>query len=44
MLQMADIPKQIVYLIQAVIIIFIAADYVYRWILEKRKKGAKVNG
>lgn len=43
-LQMANIPKQIVYLIQGIIIIFIAADYVYKWILEKRRKEAKVNG
>lgn len=37
-LQMAKIPKEIISLIQAVIIIFVAADYVYKWIGEKRKK------
>jgi ABC-type uncharacterized transport system permease subunit len=43
-LQMSNIPKQIVFLIQSIIIIFVAADYVYRWILEKRKKEANING
>lgn len=42
-LQMANIPKQIVFLIQAIIIIFVAADYIYKWIGEKRKKGAMIN-
>lgn len=37
-LQMAQIPKEIVYLIQSIIIIFVAADYVYKIIGEKRKK------
>lgn len=37
-LQMAQIPKEIVYLIQSIIIIFVAADYVYKLIGEKRKK------
>lgn len=43
-LQIAKIPKEIVALIQAVIIIFVAADYIYKYISEKRKKGAVVNG
>lgn len=37
-LQMAKIPKEIITLIQSIIIIFVAADYVYKWIGEKRKK------
>lgn len=43
-LQMAEIPKQIVYIIQGIIILFVAADYVYKWIGEKRKKEAVING
>lgn len=43
-LQLADIPKQIVFLIQAIIIIFVAADYIFKWIGEKRKKEAMING
>lgn len=42
-LQLVNIPKQIVYLIQSIIIIFVAADYIYRWIGEKRKKEAMIN-
>lgn len=41
-LQMDDIPKEIVSLIQAVIIIFIAAEYIFTIIKEKKKKGAMV--
>jgi general nucleoside transport system permease protein len=37
-LQMARIPKEIIALMQSIIIIFVAADYVYKWIGEKRKK------
>lgn len=37
-LQMAKIPKEIIYLIQSIIIIFVAADYVFKFIGEKRKK------
>ena len=43
-LQMSDIPKQIVFLIQAIIILFVAADYVYKWLGERKKKGAMING
>lgn len=43
-LQLANIPKQIVFLIQAIIIIFVAADYIFKWIGEKRKKEAMING
>lgn len=42
-LQIAGIPKEIVSLIQAVIIIFVAADYLFKWLKEKRKKGAMKN-
>lgn len=42
-LQLQGIPKEIVYIIQGVIIIFVAADYIYKWIGEKRKKGAMKN-
>ncbi|QCX34652.1 ABC transporter permease [Caloramator sp. E03] len=42
-LQMANIPKQIVFLIQAIILIFVAADYIYKWLAEKRRKGALMN-
>lgn len=37
-LQVAKIPKEIISLVQAIIIIFVAADYVYKWLGEKRKK------
>lgn len=42
-LQIAKIPKEIVSLIQAIIIIFVAADYIYKWIAERRRKGAIAN-
>jgi general nucleoside transport system permease protein len=41
---MAGIPKEIIYIIQGIIILFVAADYVYKWLGEKRKKGAIING
>ena len=37
LLQMRGISKDIVYVIQAIVIIFVAADYVWVWISEKRK-------
>lgn len=44
-LQLNNIPKEIVYLIQSVVIIFIATDYIVKYFEEKkRKKGATVNG
>lgn len=44
-LQMNGIPKDIVFLIQSIIIIFVAANYVFTIIGNKRKKrGARVNG
>ncbi|KRQ88032.1 D-allose transporter subunit [Caloramator mitchellensis] len=42
-LQKFRIPKQIVYIIQGIIIIFVAADYIYKWIVQKRKKEAIKN-
>lgn len=44
-LQLNSIPKEIVYLIQSVIIIFIATDYIIKYFEnKKRKKGAIANG
>lgn len=43
-LQLNNIPKQIVALVQAVIIIFVATDYIVRYFSEKKKKGAVMNG
>ncbi|GKX67722.1 ABC transporter permease [Inconstantimicrobium mannanitabidum] len=45
-LQMNGIPKDIVYLVQSIIILFIAADSVYKILGNKLKKnkGVKVNG
>lgn len=42
-LQMEQIPKEIVALIQAIIIIFVAADYIYKYFGEKKKKGALIH-
>ncbi|ADL50484.1 ABC transporter permease [Clostridium cellulovorans] len=42
-LQMNNIPKEIISLIQAIIIIFLAADYTFKF-LKRKKKGAAVNG
>ena len=45
MLQLNSIPKEIVYLIQSIIIIFVATDYIVKYFeKKKRKKGAIVNG
>jgi general nucleoside transport system permease protein len=43
-LQLNGIPKEIVYLIQGVVIIFVATDYIYKYIAEKKRKGAMING
>jgi ABC-type uncharacterized transport system permease subunit len=44
MLQINGIPKQIVYLIQSIIIIFVATDYILKYFSEKkRKKEAMIN-
>lgn len=42
-LQLNGIPKDIVYLIQAIIIIFVATDYIVKYFSEKKKKGAIAN-
>jgi ABC-type uncharacterized transport system permease subunit len=42
-LQLNGIPKEIVYLIQAIIIIFVATDYIVKYFSEKKKKGAITN-
>lgn len=44
MLQINGIPKEIVYLIQSIIIIFVATDYILKYFSEKkRKKEAMIN-
>lgn len=44
-LQLNSIPKEIVYLIQSIVIIFVATDYIIKYFENKRrKKGAIVNG
>jgi ABC-type uncharacterized transport system permease subunit len=43
-LQLNGIPKEIVYLIQAIIIIFVATDYIVKYFSEKKKKEAITNG
>ncbi|OPJ60494.1 ABC transporter permease [Clostridium oryzae] len=42
-LQINGIPKEIVELIQAIIIIFVATDYIVKYISQRRKKGATVS-
>ncbi|WP_096636236.1 ABC transporter permease [Clostridium cochlearium] len=42
-LMLYGIPKTIVYLIQGIIILFIAGEYVFRLISERKKKGALLN-
>lgn len=43
MLMLYGIPKTISYIIQGIIILFIAAEYVFKLIGEKRRKGAAIN-
>lgn len=43
-LMLYGIPKTIVYLIQGIIILFIAGEYLFRRIADRRKKGALLNG
>lgn len=44
-LQINGIPKEIVYLIQSIIIIFVATDYIVKYFAEKKKKKeAMING
>ncbi|WP_034849048.1 ABC transporter permease [Clostridium hydrogeniformans] len=42
-LMLFGIPKTISYLIQGVVILFIAAGYIFKWIAEKKKKEATIN-
>jgi ABC-type uncharacterized transport system permease subunit len=42
-LQISGIPKQIVFLIQSIIIIFVATDYIMKYFSNKKKKGAIMN-
>ncbi|KGN03240.1 sugar ABC transporter permease [Clostridium novyi A str. 4570] len=42
-LQLNDIPKEIVYLIQSIVIIFVATDYIVKYFQEKKQKGAVIN-
>lgn len=45
MLQLNNIPKEIVYLIQSVVIVFVATDYIVDYFKDKRrKKEAVING
>lgn len=43
-LQISGIPKEIVFLIQSIIIIFVATDYIMKYVSDKKKKGAVING
>lgn len=43
-LQLYKIPKEIVFLIQSIIIIFVATDYIVKYFADKKKKGEVVNG
>ncbi len=43
-LQISGIPKEIVFLIQSIIIIFVATDYIMKYFSDKKKKGAVMNG
>lgn len=44
-LQLNGIPKEIVYLIQAIIIIFVSSDYIIKYLSARRKKkGVIING
>lgn len=43
-LQLNSIPKEIVYLIQSIIIIFVATDYIIKYVNAKRKKKVMING
>lgn len=43
-LQLNSIPKEIVALIQAIVIIFVATDYIVKYFSAKKKKGVMING
>lgn len=44
MLQLNGIPKEIVYLIQSIIIIFVATDYIVKYFSERKKRKVLING
>lgn len=44
MLQLNGIPKEIVYLVQSIIIIFVATDYIVKYFSEKKNRKVLVNG
>ncbi|MCC5427759.1 ABC transporter permease, partial [Clostridium botulinum] len=44
MLQLNGIPKQIVYLVQSIIIIFVATDYIVKYFSEKKSRKVLING
>ena len=44
MLQLNGIPKEIVYLIQSIIIIFVATDYIVKYFSEKKNRKVLING
>lgn len=44
LLQINGIPKEIVYLIQSIIIIFVATDYIVKYFSIRKKRGAIING
>ncbi len=44
MMQLNDIPKEIVALIQAIIILFVATDYILKYFENKKRKKAAING
>lgn len=44
MLQINGIPKEIVYLIQSIIIIFVATDYIVKYFSERKKRKVLMNG
>ncbi len=39
----ADVPRQVVAIIQAAVIFFVAADQIIRWLVARKKKGAVIN-
>ncbi|MBV7274150.1 ABC transporter permease [Clostridium thailandense] len=44
MLQLNGIPKEIVYLIQSIVIIFVATDYIVKYFSERKKRKVLING
>lgn len=42
--QVNNIPKEIVYLIQSVIIVFVASDYIFKYFSDKKRKKVMKNG